>query len=81
MSGHNPCRCGTRINWRVMHRYHNHSYFESPKGGEHWSRYSTVFCISEGCTGCFRTKSDYVVDLPDYKEEEKPKPIFKKCQK
>lgn len=75
MSGHNPCRCGTRINWRVIHRQHNHSYFESPKGAEHYSDYSSVTCISKGCTGYFRTKANYVSDLPDYNECEEPQKI------
>jgi len=75
MSGWNPCTCeGTREekmkNWRVMHRNHNHSYFESPKGAQHYSDYSAVVCIAEGCMGYFRTKSNYVYGLKDITEKE-----------
>jgi hypothetical protein len=68
MSGWQPCTCeGTpeekRKNWVVLHRKHNHSYFESPKGCEHYSDYSLVCCLN--CSGMFRTKADYVSDLPD----------------
>ena len=63
----NPFSCQCKIknkrNWRVMHRNHNHSYFESPKGEEHYSEYSTVFCLK--CTGCGRTKAKYVKELED----------------
>ena len=74
MSGWSPCTCkGTRKermkNWRVYHRNHNHSYFESPKGEEHYSDYSAVGCLK--CTGFFRTKADYVFGLKDHKSGEK----------
>lgn len=72
MSAWIPCTCkGTekekRKSWRVLHRYHNHSYFESPKGEAHYSDYSQVVCIN--CMGNFRTKANYVSELEDYKGE------------
>jgi len=75
MSGHSPCICsGTwkekRKNWRIVHRNHNHSYFESPKGDFHYSDYSLVVCIAKGCYGCFRSKAKYINNLPDIKEGE-----------
>lgn len=73
MGFHNPCTCGTRKNWRVMHRLHNHSYFEYPRGQYHASDYSTVICISKGCTGLFRTKAKYVETLKDYDKGADPK--------
>ena len=57
------CKIKNKKNWRVMHRKHNHSYFESPKGAEHPSDYSTVLCLK--CTGCGRTKAKYVDELED----------------
>ena len=30
------CKIKNKKNWRVMHRKHNHSYFESPRGAEHY---------------------------------------------
>ena len=75
MSGWNPCKCGTRINWRVTRRNQNNSYFEAPKGQAHYSKYSSVTCISKQCNGAFRTKANYVDSLPDYTEGEEPKEI------
>jgi len=73
MSSWVPCTCnGSRKermkNWRVVHRNHNHSHFEYPKGCEHFSEYSAITCLK--CTGYFRTKSKYVNDLEDFKKEE-----------
>jgi len=53
--------------WRVLHLKHNHSYFESPKGGEHPSNYSQIICIAKGCLGNFRTKANYVYSLKSAK--------------
>lgn len=47
----------------VVHRRHNHSHFESPKGEEHYSLYSTVRCTKCGAIGS--TKAKYVDDLDD----------------
>lgn len=76
MRGGEPCSCeGTqkekRKNWRVIHRNHNHSYFEKPKGQQHYSDYSAIICIK--CRGFFRTKSSYVCELKDFEEGEKEK--------
>jgi hypothetical protein len=71
MSGHNPCTCGNRKNWAVIHRKHNHSHFQRPKGGEHISAYSLVYCFSEGCHGYTWTKAKYVSELPDAVWDEK----------
>lgn len=71
MSAHILCTCGTRKNWRVLHRNHNHSYFEQPKGGRHYSDYSEIICLR--CPLCFRTKAKYVSDIPDFgKGERRP---------
>lgn len=68
MSSGNPCTCpGTRRekmrNWLVTQRRCNHSAFN----GYHRtpSDYSAVVCIGEGCRGCWRTKADYIRQLPD----------------
>ena len=68
MSAGNPCTCpGTRNdkmkNWVVTRRYGNCSAFN----GYHFtpSDYSAISCTVEGCTGCWRTKADYVSQLPD----------------
>jgi len=71
MSGWSACVCeGTqkekRKNWRVLHRNHNHSYFQRPQGGRHCSDYSCVVCLK--CPGMFRTKANYVDELKDYRE-------------
>ena len=68
MSESMHCICEGKLkdkikNYRVVHRYHNHSYFQSPKGGEHHSRYSTVKCLK--CKACGTTKASYVDILPD----------------
>lgn len=70
MSGHVACTCKDRRNWRVIHRNHNHSYFESPKGAEHYSAYSLITCMGEGCMGAFRSKAKYVYSIPDITTEE-----------
>lgn len=59
------CRCEVKDkrNWLVVHRYHNHSHFESPKGAEHQSDYSTVRCTKCGAIGS--TKATYVDGLAD----------------
>jgi len=64
------CKCviKDKNNWRVIHRNHNHSYFEYPKGAEHYSKYSTVRCME--CQSIGRTKAKYVDDLLDINEEE-----------
>lgn len=57
------CQCDPKNanNWRVIHYMHNHSYFESPKGAEHHSKYSTVGCLKCGRSG--RTRAKYVGNL------------------
>jgi len=72
MSGGNPCICeGTKEErmkyWRVRYRNCNYSYFEYPKGQKHYSDYSLVVCLR--CTGCFRTKANYVHELKDEEKE------------
>ena len=57
------CKPVDRAVWRVMHRNHNHSYFEYPKGGEHYSQYSTVRCTK--CHSVWHTKAAYVLSLKD----------------
>ncbi len=44
MSTMKTCGCD-RKHYRVAHRNHNHSYFQSPQGGEHRSRYSGILCL------------------------------------
>ena len=66
MSVHNPCTCpGTRTekmkNWYIVDRNINHSYFEAPKGGPHFSNYSTVHC--KKCSMYIRSKANYVFRL------------------
>ena len=68
----NSCECpGTRKekikNWVVTQYKCNHSAFN----GYHYtsSDYSAVICNgpginNNGCRGCWRTKADYVEDLP-----------------
>ena len=68
MSGWQPCTCeGTfkekRKNWYVYRRNYNLSYFESPKGGRHYSEWSSVGCRK--CLANFRTKANYVSELPN----------------
>jgi hypothetical protein len=64
------CKCEDKDkkNWKVVHRNHNHSAFESPKYAEHYSEYSTVKCLKCGLIG--RTKAKYVCELDDIKEGE-----------
>ena len=64
------CKCAIKekSNWKVLHRECNYSYFESPKGGRHHSRYSTVFCLK--CRAMGRTKAKYVDDLDDSTSED-----------
>ena len=59
------CKCGKKEkrNWVVVHRNHNHSYFETPQGAAHYSDYSTVYC--KKCTALGRTKARYVDELKD----------------
>lgn len=54
------CKC-EKPNWVILHYKHNHSYFEYPKGGEHYSDYSTIMCKS--CGMVWRTKAKYVENL------------------
>lgn len=70
MSGHIPCICKDKRNWRVIHRNHNHSSFESPPYAEHRSDYSLILCFDEGCNGNFRSKADYVYSIPDISGKE-----------
>ena len=57
------CEVKNKDNWKVLHRNHNHSVFESPKYCEHYSEYSSVRCVKCGSIG--RTKAKYVVELED----------------
>ncbi len=59
------CKCEVKDknNWVVLRRNYNNSYFESPRGGQHYSEYSSVKCINCGALG--RTKAKYVVTLKD----------------
>ena len=54
--------------YRVYTRYGNYSYFEHPKGQFHPSDYSLLYCLNCGYT--WRTKADYVSQIPDITEEE-----------
>ncbi len=68
MSGHTPCTCaGTRKErmkfWYVSRRNYNLSYFEKPKGCQHYSDYSTVECSR--CFMNMRSKAWFVDSLPD----------------
>lgn len=61
------CKCGERKKpiaerrWRIIQYMCNHSAFN----GYHRtpSDYSTVVCDAPGCTGCGRTKANYVFEL------------------
>src|SRR5687767_10858312 len=78
MSGGQACNCAEKSEplvadgnrparlWRVLQRYCNHSAFN----GYHYtpSRYSSVCCLR--CGNHWRTKSDYVMLLPDVTDEE-----------
>jgi len=59
------CKCNVKDhnNWVVTVRNGNYSAFESPKNGFHYSDYSSVKCTK--CGMIWRTKANYVVDLPD----------------
>ena len=63
------CKCEekNKENWIVIHRRHNHSHFEYPKGEEHYSFYSTVLCLK--CRALGRTKAKYVDELEDYNDK------------
>lgn len=54
------CKCGYE-NYEIWHYKHNHSHFEYPKGGEHYSEYSTIHC--KKCNAVWRTKAKYVEHL------------------
>ena len=61
MSNMKTCGHGQE-NYVVIHYKHNHSWFESPKGGRHPSAYSMLQC--KKCRAVFSSKSKYVDDLP-----------------
>ena len=67
MSEMKTCDCG-RENYRVLHRNHNHSYFEYPQGGEHYSDYSGIICLK--CGWHFRSKAKWVEGCPDISSSE-----------
>jgi len=56
-----------RSKWQVLDRQCNHSAFN----GYHYtpSNYSSVICTEPGCGKVWRTRSNYVHTLQDYKEE------------
>lgn len=75
MSGGRACRCGehlkpiTERRWRVLQRHCNHSAFN---GGHYTpSDYSSIVCLNDDCTGCWRTKAAYVSRLRDATDEER----------
>jgi hypothetical protein len=59
------CKIKNKDRWRVLHRNHNHSHFQYPKGEEHYSERSAVICLD--CGKVWRTKAKYVDGLKDYK--------------
>lgn len=59
------CKCNNP-RWEILHYKHNHSAFQYPKYGEHYSDYSTVIC--RNCGSVWRTKANYVDKLPQYSE-------------
>jgi len=61
------CQC-SRDYYRVEHRNHNHSHFETPKGEEHFTKYSGIVCLR--CGWRFRTKANWVNSTPDVTEAE-----------
>lgn len=67
MSVMKTCTC-SRDNYRVSHRNHNHSYFETPKGGAHYSDYSEIVCLA--CGWRFRTKTKWSARAPDLTQAE-----------
>jgi len=60
---HDSIKLFRKNNWRVRHRLHNHSHFESPKGAAHHSERSTVICLQ--CGMLWRTKAKYVYYIKD----------------
>lgn len=64
------CKCNVKdkVNWRVLDRNINYSYFESPRGAPHYSAYSTVICTK--CKQMGRTKAKYVDDLKGISREQ-----------
>ena len=67
MSTMQTCLCD-RKHYRVEHRNHNHSYFETPKGNAHYSDYSGIRCLN--CGWCFRSKAKWIMSCPDIAEED-----------
>ncbi len=67
MSVMKTCKCG-KENYRVLHRNHNHSYFETPKGGAHYSDYSGIVCMK--CGWVFRSKAKWVQQTKDLNSSE-----------
>jgi len=67
MSTMKTCMC-ERKHYRVEHRNHNHSFFESPKGLSHYSDYSGIRCMR--CGWCFRSKAKWVFGCPDLSKQE-----------
>ena len=72
MSNMQTCLCDRKY-YRVEHRNHNHSYFESPKGAAHYSDYSGIRCMN--CGHRFRSKAKWVKSCPDITIEEMQKVI------
>lgn len=62
MSSMPVCKRHDRSFWRIVHYKHNHSAFNS----YHYtvSDYSDVMCIAPGCFESWRTKANYVRELP-----------------
>ena len=67
MSNMQTCLCDRKF-YRVEHRHHNHSYFEKPQGGAHYSNYSGIRCIK--CGWRFRSKAKWVDRCEDLTQEE-----------
>lgn len=67
------CTCGRKKNdktsLRILHYCCNHSAFESPKYGWHYSDYSQIICIKKGCHGTYRTKNTDGIKLLSAKEK------------
>ena len=70
MSVLKTCVCDKK-NYRVVHKNHNHSHFEYPKGAEHDSAYSKIKCLE--CGWVFRSKAKWVDDVKDITKEETKK--------
>jgi hypothetical protein len=73
MAGYNVCTCGknrkkdhSRLAVIRSQRKCHYSAFN----GHKWtpSNYSTVVCLMPGCNGMWRSKADYVDDLPIIEE-------------